>query len=146
VVSMPEIVNGDIRSAEDCKRALDQTGCAGVMIGRRAIEHPWIFREARARLDHKGKLPAPTTEERFALCREQLLAMSEARGERRGVRGMRRYYPDYLRPVSDASHLVRELNAQPTLETTLAVLERAQADVARDALEPRAGAMAALST
>jgi nifR3 family TIM-barrel protein len=137
VVSIPVIVNGDIRSAEDCKRALDQTGCAGVMVGRRAIEHPWIFREARARLDHKGKLPAPTVQERFALCREQLLAMSDARGARRGVRGMRRYYADYLRPVPYASELVAELNAQPTLETTLAVLDRAHADHAGTMLDPQ---------
>src|ERR1019366_2209195 len=51
VVSIPVLVNGDVRSAADAKRAIDETGCAGVMVGRRAIEHPWIFREARALLD-----------------------------------------------------------------------------------------------
>jgi nifR3 family TIM-barrel protein len=95
-VSVPVIVNGDLRSANDCKRALELTGCAGVMIGRRAMEHPWIFREARARLDHTGHVPAPTLEERLALCREHLLAMSVQRGERRAVRAMRRCYPRYL--------------------------------------------------
>ena len=52
VVRIPVLVNGDVRSAADAQRALTETGCAGVMIGRRAIEHPWIFREARALLDH----------------------------------------------------------------------------------------------
>src|SRR6516162_7192936 len=50
-VSVPVLVNGDVRSARDAKRAINDTGCEGVMIGRRAIEHPWIFREARAWLD-----------------------------------------------------------------------------------------------
>jgi nifR3 family TIM-barrel protein len=124
VVSIPVIVNGDIKSANDAKRALDETGCAGVMIGRRAIEHPWIFAEARARLDHKGKLPAPTLEARFALCSEHLLAMSEDRGPRRAVRAMRRSYPGYLHGIADRDELIRELNRLPSVEETLCALER----------------------
>src|SRR5581483_1404903 len=45
VVSMPVVVNGDIRSADDAARALGETGCEAVMVGRMAIDHPWIFRE-----------------------------------------------------------------------------------------------------
>ena len=71
------IVNGDVRSAEDAKRALELTGCEGVMVGRRAIEHPWIFREARALLDDGVTLAPPTAEERIALCREHLIANVE---------------------------------------------------------------------
>jgi len=123
-VSIPIIVNGDIRSADDCKRALDATGCAGVMIGRRAFEHPWIFREARARLNQQGRVAAPTLQERVQLCREQLLAMSQERGPRRALRAMRRYYPGYLRPVNDAASLIAELNALPALDAVLATLDR----------------------
>jgi nifR3 family TIM-barrel protein len=123
VVSIPVIVNGDIRTANDCKRALDQTGCAGVMIGRRAIEHPWIFREARARLDHAPHVPAPTLEERLALCRDHLLAMTEQRGERRAVRAMRRCYPRYLHKVPDAAELLQELCALQTLDDALGALQ-----------------------
>src|SRR5579859_7115015 len=64
-VSIPVIVNGDVKSADDAQRAIDVTNCAGVMVGRRAIEHPWIFREARAKLDHGVDLAPPTVEERI---------------------------------------------------------------------------------
>ena len=127
-VAIPVIVNGDIRSANDCKRALDATGCAGLMIGRRAIEHPWIFREARARLDRTGHVPTPTLEERFALCREQLQALSAQYGPRRALRAMRRYYPGYLRPLPDAAFLIQELNAVTALEAALELLEPGPAE------------------
>src|SRR5580698_4348959 len=70
VVSIPVIVNGDVKSAADAARALEETGCAGVMIGRRAIEHPWVFRECRAKLDRGIDLSPPTPEERIGLCLE----------------------------------------------------------------------------
>jgi nifR3 family TIM-barrel protein len=128
VVSIPVIVNGDVRSGDDARRALDQTGCAGVMIGRRAMEHPWIFREARARLDGAPKPAPPTTSERLALCREHLLAIAEEHGPRRAVRTMRRYYPGYIGKLLEGRLLLKQLAASSTLEGTLEILARAGSD------------------
>lgn len=44
-VSIPVFGNGNVFSAADCVRMLDETGCAGVSIGRMAIARPWIFAE-----------------------------------------------------------------------------------------------------
>ncbi|HEX2675155.1 MAG TPA: tRNA-dihydrouridine synthase [Polyangiales bacterium] len=133
-VSIPVIVNGDIRSANDCKRALELTGCAGAMIGRRALEHPWIFREVRSRLDRKGQVPPPSVLERIQLCHEHLLEMRVQRGDDRAMRAMRRHYPGYLRQVPFAAELIRELNSLPTFQRTEEVLERELEECAR---EPR---------
>lgn len=121
-VAIPVIVNGDIRTANDAKRALDQTGCAGVMIGRRAMEHPWVFAEARDRLDKKGQRPLPTLRERFELCREHLVAMADDRGERRAVRAMRRAYKGYLAKIEDQQELIDEINRIDTLDGVLEAL------------------------
>ena len=42
-VSVPVIVNGDIVDAASARRALDQSGADGIMIGRAARGRPWIL-------------------------------------------------------------------------------------------------------
>jgi len=89
-VAIPVIVNGDVRTADDAVRALAETGCAGVMVGRAAIEHPWIFREARARLAGAWVAP-PDDDERRAVYRAVVEGSVAARGERAGVASAKRH-------------------------------------------------------
>jgi nifR3 family TIM-barrel protein len=130
-VSIPVIVNGDIRTANDCHRALEATGCAGVMIGRRAIEHPWIFREARARLDHAPQPAAPSVSERLQACREHLLALVSDRGERLALKAMQRFYAGYMRQVPRREVWLQELKSshsrQAALDTLAAAAESGEA-------------------
>jgi len=90
-VSIPVVVNGDVRTADDVKRALDETGCAGVMIGRAAIEHPWVFREARALLERGQTLAPPSDADRLDAYRAVLAANVAIRGETAGVQVTRRH-------------------------------------------------------
>lgn len=121
-VRIPVIVNGDIRNANDAKRALEQTGCKGVMIGRRAIEHPWVFREVRARLAHQSKPNAPSLAERVALCREHLLLRAQAQGARRALYMLSKLYAGYLGKGPQLGAWVAELQACKGVEETLEVL------------------------
>ncbi len=124
-VTIPVLVNGDVKSADDARRAIDETGCAGVMVGRRAIEHPWIFREARALLDQGVEVPLPTAEERIALCREHLVANVAQRGEPYGVHCTRRHLAGYLKGLHGAAALRQQLNQCDSLEGCLAILDTA---------------------
>jgi len=118
-VTIPVVVNGDVRSADDVVRALDETGCAGVMIGRAAITHPWIFREARAR--RRGEVVvAPTERERAEVYRALLEANVAARGPKHGVYVTRRHIP--LLGAGLAARLRAPLLAAPTVDAVLAVL------------------------
>jgi nifR3 family TIM-barrel protein len=125
VVRIPVVVNGDIKTADDARRALADTGCAGVMVGRRAIEHPWVFREARALLDRGVHLPDPTPEERLALCRDHLVANVAFRGEPFGVRVTRRHLTGYLHGLRGAAALRRRLLFCETLAGCLDILAEA---------------------
>lgn len=122
-VSVPVIVNGDIASAADCLRALDETGCAGAMIGRAALEDPWIFGEVRALLAGAAPLPRPTELDRLLVFRRVMHDNVAARGAQRGVTVTRRHV-GLLGPLRD--QLRPLLFATIDLGATLEILARAE--------------------
>jgi hypothetical protein len=88
------------------------------MVGRAAIDHPWIFREARAALAG-APVTGPSDAERVAMYRRLLVGNCERRGERVGLGVTRRY----LRVLGELAHGLRTpLFAAKTLEASLAVL------------------------
>lgn len=48
-VNCPVLANGNITSYLKAEQVLQETGAAGVMIGRSAIRNPWIFQQIRDR-------------------------------------------------------------------------------------------------
>lgn len=67
--------SGDLFSAEDCLRMIQQTRIDGVTVARGAIGNPWIFAQARALAAGKPLPPPPTIfEQRDVLIEHYRLA------------------------------------------------------------------------
>jgi tRNA-dihydrouridine synthase len=67
--------SGDLFTASDCLRMLEETGIDGVTVARGAIANPWIFQQARALAAGKPlPLPPTTIEQRQVLERHWQLA------------------------------------------------------------------------
>jgi tRNA-dihydrouridine synthase B len=62
---IPVIGNGDIDSAQTALRRLSESGVAGLMIGRTAMNHPWIFREIRMAIDSGKDAPVVSMKEKW---------------------------------------------------------------------------------
>ena len=48
ISSIPVLGNGDIWSAEDALRMVEQTGCDGIVVGRGCLGRPWLFGDLAA--------------------------------------------------------------------------------------------------
>ncbi|MHB8845073.1 MAG: tRNA dihydrouridine synthase DusB [Nitrospirota bacterium] len=109
-VSIPVIGNGDVRSAQDAKRMLDETGCDGVMIGRAIEGNPWIFREALQYLRTGVVPPHATPEERQAIMLRHLKDMTRLVGEDIGVREMRKHLCWYTKGLPGGAEFRERVN------------------------------------
>ena len=123
VKHIPVIGNGDIITPQAARKMLDETGCAGVSIGRGAFYNPWIFQHTLAYLDragspqpaahpntdtgahgvtrptsNNGELPSePTFAERVRVMCRHLDLMIEVFGEPLGCRMFRKVAPWYAK-------------------------------------------------
>ena len=64
-VQSPVVGNGDICTPEDVKRARETTAVSGIMIGRAAMNAPWLFARAKHYLATGEIAPEPTPAERI---------------------------------------------------------------------------------
>jgi len=110
VERIPVIGNGDIRSPQDARDMIAQTGCAGVMIGRRALSDPWIFRDTHAYLT-TGKIPPPpTVEQRVFAIVQHFENLSRYGGRRSACVEMRQRISWYARMLPRAKQLKHRMN------------------------------------
>lgn len=109
-VTIPVIGNGDVRTARDAKRMMDETGCDGVMIGRAIQGNPWIFREAKQYLE-SGVVPSPPSyEERQTIMLRHLHDMVNLLGENIGVREMRKHLCWYTKGLHGGAEFRERVN------------------------------------
>jgi tRNA-dihydrouridine synthase B len=122
VKSIPVIGNGDVTTAEAAKMMQDETGCAGVSIGRGAFYNPWIFTHTRHYLETGELLPEPAFEERVRVMCRHLELMIEVFGEEHGCRMFRKVAPWYSKrfgPVHEFNRRVVLLSSRSEFEEIL---------------------------
>jgi nifR3 family TIM-barrel protein len=105
VRSMPIFGNGDIRDPQSAKRMLEETGCAGLVIGRAALSNPWVFREIGAVLAGHPPPPAPALLERVAFMTRHFLCAVALRGEHLACLQFRKMIDWYARTFGPCKRL-----------------------------------------
>jgi len=135
-VRIPVIGNGDIWEAGDALRMMEQTGCAGVAIGRGALGRPWLFRDlAVALVSGAAGVPAlPTAGEVVAMVRRHAELLVAVFGDEvHGLADLRKHMTWYFKGFSLGGDLRRDLG----LVSSLVRLDELLAQVRPDEPYPR---------
>ncbi len=109
-VSVPVFGNGDVRSASDAVRMLEETGCDAVVVGRAAQGNPWIFREIAAALRGAPVEPTPP-QERVEMALRHYALETGLFGEKRALLEMRKHIAWYVHGMPGAAAFRDTINS-----------------------------------
>lgn len=121
-VSIPVIGNGDVYTAEDGLRMMDETGCDLVLVARGAMGNPWLFRDLNRAWQGLEPLPRPSREEIAAMMLRHFEGLLALKGEYTAVREMRKHVAWYTKGLRGASELRGLMNQVTTKEQMREVL------------------------
>ncbi|MBP2650352.1 MAG: TIM-barrel protein, nifR3 family [Firmicutes bacterium] len=122
-VSIPVIGNGDIRTPEDAKRMLTDTGCDGIMIGRASQGNPWIFRQILEYLTNGKFDQAPSMCQRLEVVIRHLAMLVACKGEYVAIREMRRHAAWYTKGFPHAAEIRVRFNQTESQEEFITILK-----------------------
>ena len=105
----PVLGNGDIFSAHDALRMVDETGCAGVVVGRGCLGRPWLFGQLVAAFAGEPIPPDPDLAHVIATFRRHAHLLVEAFGERTGCCEIRKHVAWYFKGYAVRRHVRQDL-------------------------------------
>ncbi|MEQ6247960.1 tRNA dihydrouridine synthase DusB [Sulfitobacter sp. HNIBRBA3233] len=122
-VTVPVIANGDITDAATARRALAQSGAAGVMIGRGVQGRPWLLAAVAHALHGTPAPDVPDGPALTALVRDHHAAMLDFYGDTLGLRVARKHlgwYMDHAATPADLRRAVLTARDAATVHSLLA--------------------------
>ena len=122
-LDIPVAGNGDIFSAEDALRMLDETGCDLAVIARGALGNPWIFRECEAAWKGEALPKRPDMDEIIETVKKHALLLLEDKEEYRAVREMRKHAAWYTKGVKGAAALRAKASEAESLYDMFTIME-----------------------
>jgi nifR3 family TIM-barrel protein len=116
ITSVPVLGNGDIWSAEDALRMVDETGCDGVVVGRGCLGRPWLFGDLAAAFRGEAVKAQPTLGEvAQAFKRHAELLVEFFEEEDRACRDIRKHVAWYFKGYSVGGDMRSHLAMVQTL-------------------------------
>jgi nifR3 family TIM-barrel protein len=127
-VDIPVLGNGDIWEARDALAMVEQTGCAGVVVGRGCLGRPWLFRDLAAAFAGEEVTSLPRLGEVAAMMRRHAQLLGEQLGEERGCVEFRKHVAWYLKGFAAGSRIRSQLGLVSSYAALDALLDELDPD------------------
>lgn len=121
---IPIIANGDITTPKKAKAVLEYTRADGLMIGRAAQGHPWIFREVEHFLASGTQLPPPEVAEIARILHRHLHDLYDFYGDPIGVWMARKHIAWYTKGLPNSAAFRHRMMQLQTREEQLGAVQR----------------------
>lgn len=115
-VSIPVIGNGDILSAEDAKKMLNETGCDVVMIGRGTLGNPYLIKQVVSYIEDGILLEEQSSIDKMKLCLKHFDYLLKIKDEKTAVLEMRTHAAWYLKGLPSSALVKQKLYTLKTKE------------------------------
>jgi len=128
-VDIPVLGNGDVWEAADALRMVEQTGAAGVVVGRGCLGRPWLFRDLAAAFAGEQVATLPRLGEVAAMMRRHAELLCHHLGdELQGCKEFRKHIAWYLKGFAAGGELRNSLALVSSLDTLDVLLSRLDPD------------------
>jgi len=129
ITSVPVLGNGDIWSAEDALRMVEETGCDGVVVGRGCLGKPWLFGDLASAFTGGGLKAEPTLGEvAQAFSRHAELLVEFFEDEGRACRDIRKHVAWYFKGYAVGGETRAALATSSSLQEIADLLGTLDAD------------------
>ncbi len=127
LTKIPFIGNGDVKTVEDAKYMIDVIGTDAVMVGRAAMNNPYIFTQINHYFETGEILPDLPFEKKLDIAEDHLTRLVNLKGENIAVREFRGLAPHYLRGTSGAAKIRGAVSRAESLAEVQELFEQVRA-------------------
>ncbi|MBA2341252.1 MAG: tRNA dihydrouridine synthase DusB [Pyrinomonadaceae bacterium] len=121
-VRVPVSGSGDVITIEDAFARWRETNCDGILIGRGAMQNPWIFRQIEDAINER-EIFQPTTEDKRNVLLEYLDLLREDMPEKAALGRMKQLAGHFTKGLQGGSRFRTALYHSQTIDDLLAHVE-----------------------
>ena len=122
-VSIPVIGNGDVKTPDDFKRMLVETGCDAVMIGRGILGNPWLIKNILLFLDGKDMIDV-SIKDRIDICLKHLEYLKDLKNEKLACLEIRSHIGWYFKGIKNANVLKNKVYQCDNIHDIICLLKK----------------------
>lgn len=122
-VSIPVIGNGDIKTPEDARRMLEETGCDAIMIGRATLGNPWLIKNTISYLETFQYDAEISLEEKINMIYKHLHYLKEIKNEKVAALEIRNHIGWYLKGIKKSTVVKNKIYQTSNIHDIISILD-----------------------